>query len=72
MSEGHVIRRAASYARIARAMGRAPGEVLFLSDVTAELDAARAAGMETTLLTRPGSAPSEGGHPRAETFDAIA
>jgi len=43
---------AGSYRRIAAAMGREPGEVLFLSDVAAELDAARAAGMATALVAR--------------------
>src|SRR5262245_31723731 len=38
-----------SYARIARDVNLEPGGVLFVSDVTAELDAARAAGMRTTL-----------------------
>src|SRR5262249_7776836 len=46
-------RAAASYARIAEAIGLAPTHVLFLSDVVQELDAARAAGMRTTLLARP-------------------
>lgn len=62
-----------SYARIAAAIGRAPGEVLFLSDVLAELDAARAAGMSTLWITRPGTKESaEASHPRAASFDAIA
>ena len=47
----------ASYRRIADALGRAPAEVLFLSDVTAELDAARLAGMATALVARESVAP---------------
>ena len=43
---------ASSYRRIAEALGRAPSEVLFLSDVVAELDAARGAGMVTALVAR--------------------
>ena len=46
----------ASYAKIAAAFGLPPGEVLFLSDVVAELDAARSAGMQTALVVRPGNA----------------
>lgn len=48
---------AASYTRIADALGRAPAEVLFLSDVAAELDAARLAGMATALVARESPAP---------------
>lgn len=46
-------REAASYVRIAAAVGLPPGEILFLSDVEAELDAARLAGMDTVQLCRP-------------------
>ena len=46
-------REAASYTRIAAGLGVAAGEVLFLSDVVAELDAAAACGMRTTQLVRP-------------------
>jgi enolase-phosphatase E1 len=49
-------REPASYAEIARRTGVAPAATLFLSDVEAELDAARAAGMRTTQLVRPGTA----------------
>lgn len=48
-----------SYAAIAAAFGLPPGEILFLSDVTSELDAARAAGMQTGFLVRPGNRPAE-------------
>jgi enolase-phosphatase E1 len=61
-----------SYARIAAALERAPSEVLFLSDVGAELDAALTAGMRTALCVRMGSAPSGGTHPVIHTFDNIA
>lgn len=60
-------RGAASYQRIAAAMGVAPEEVLFLSDVTAELSAAREAGMQTRLSLRPGNPLQEG----AENFTSI-
>jgi enolase-phosphatase E1 len=43
---------AASYTTIAAETGIAPGEILFLSDNTLELDAAREAGMKTIALDR--------------------
>ena len=48
-------REAASYAEIAADMGLEPRQILFVSDVGAELDAARAAGMATALAVRPGN-----------------
>jgi len=48
-------RESASYAAIAADMGLAPRRILFVSDVGAELDAARAAGMATALAVRPGN-----------------
>ncbi|AFC86152.1 acireductone synthase [Frateuria aurantia] len=45
-------REVGSYLRIAEAIQRPPAEILFLSDVTAELDAAREAGMQTAWLVR--------------------
>jgi len=45
---------AGSYHRIAAALDCLPGEVAFLSDVVAELDAAREAGMQTALCVRRG------------------
>jgi len=67
-------REAASYHRIARALRRKPPEVLFVSDVVAELDAARAAGMQTALCVR-GSVPpdvSPPAHPRIHSFAELA
>ena len=70
-------REAASYARIAEELGREPGSILFLSDVVAELDAAREAGLRTVLVDRiedypqPRSLEECNGHPRVESFDAI-
>jgi len=61
-----------SYARIAAALEHSPSEVLFLSDVGAELDAALTAGMRTALCVRtPGSAPSTGAHPVIHAFDQL-
>ena len=48
-------REAASYAKIAADMGIEPRQILFVSDVGAELDAARTAGMATALAVRPGN-----------------
>ena len=62
----------ASYAAIAESFGLPPGEILFLSDVTAELDAARAAGLQTGLLLRPGNKPAEAnGHPTYKSFSDL-
>jgi enolase-phosphatase E1 len=47
---------ATSYQTIAEQVGCRASEVLFISDVTSELDAALNAGMQTTLCVRPGNA----------------
>jgi len=60
-----------SYVRIAKAIGLPPAEILFLSDIREELDAARAAGMQTTQLIRPPQPLSDNGHPAVANFDAI-
>ena len=60
-----------SYARIAAETGLAPGEILFLSDVEAELDAARAAGMETRWLVREGVPRAGARHRQVASFDDI-
>ena len=63
---------AQSYARIAAALERSPSEMLFVSDVGAELDAAQAAGMRTAVCVRtPASPPATGGHPVIRRFDEI-
>jgi enolase-phosphatase E1 len=66
-------REAASYAAIAAAAGLQAADMLFLSDVGAELDAAAAAGWRTCQLLRPQDAAVPAlGHPHAATFDAVA
>jgi enolase-phosphatase E1 len=45
-------REAASYRTIAKAIGRAPNEIVFLSDIVEELDAAAEAGLATRWLRR--------------------
>lgn len=47
-------RETASYAAIAKGIGLPGAEILFLSDVEAELDAAMAAGLQTCQLVRAG------------------
>jgi enolase-phosphatase E1 len=62
----------AAYTAIAAAFALPPGEILFLSDVTAELDAAVQAGCRTGLLVRPGNRPAQAGdHPAYASFDEI-
>ncbi|MFL6203645.1 MAG: acireductone synthase [Thermoanaerobaculia bacterium] len=66
-------REAASYAAIAEAYALPAGEILFLSDVREELDAAAGAGMRTGMLVRPGNRPAEpGAHPVYRDFGEIA
>lgn len=63
---------AQSYRSIATALERSPPDVLFLSDVSAELDAAQQAGMRTALCVRsPQNAAPAGPHPAIHTFDAV-
>jgi len=46
-----------SYRQIAAALDLTASEVLFISDIVGELDAASAAGMQTLLCVRPGNHP---------------
>jgi len=70
-------REAGSYAHIAKAINTAPGEILFLSDIVEELDAARDAGLQTVLVDRlndypqPRTGEATHGHTRVERFDQI-
>lgn len=52
-------REAESYSKIAAALEFKPQDVLFISDVIAELDAAQKAGMQTRLSVRPNNPPIE-------------
>jgi enolase-phosphatase E1 len=62
----------ASYARIAADVNEAAADVLFVSDVGAELDAAREAGMQTAMIVRPGNAPQpDTGHRVIHSFDEL-
>ena len=53
---------AESYCRIAAEFHLAASEVLFVSDVIQELDAANNSGMKTLLSVRPGNPPQPKGH----------
>ncbi|MFZ6046541.1 acireductone synthase [Pseudomonas sp. CR3202] len=62
-------REVASYQRIAAAIGLPGDEILFLSDVVQELDAAREAGMQTIGLAREGGLLD--GHETVASFAVI-
>ncbi len=70
-------REARSYARIAEAIGRAPADIVFLSDVVQELDAARETGLQTVLIDRiedypqPRLGDAANGHRRATSFAQV-
>jgi enolase-phosphatase E1 len=64
----------ASYRTIADAISVPPSQILFVSDVVAELDAARASGMATRLCVRdapPADAANPHGHAVITTFDEL-
>ncbi len=64
-------RETTAYAAIAADIGLTASDILFLSDIREELDAARQAGMHTTALRREGVTGPFGSHPVVEDFDAI-
>lgn len=65
-------REARAYTAIAAAYGLPPGEILFLSDIVEELDAAREAGLSTGLFLRPGNKTAEpGGHRTYRSFSEL-
>lgn len=70
-------RETGSYQRILHAIERPAAEVVFLSDVVEELDAARNAGIDTVLLDRredypqPRLGEATHGHRRVDSFDQI-
>jgi enolase-phosphatase E1 len=62
-----------SYRRIAEAVEAGPHEILFVSDVARELDAARDAGIETRLCVRPPAVrPPDDRHVVITSFEQIA
>jgi enolase-phosphatase E1 len=64
---------AESYRRIAEKMNLSPQEIIFISDVVNELDAARSGGMEARLSIRPGNQPQvdPDRFPAVHTLDVI-
>ncbi len=60
-----------AYFKIAGEAGFAPSEILFLSDIEEELDAARAAGYKTIWLVREGDLTPHAAHHQARNFDDI-
>ena len=56
-----------SYEKIAKEFNIEPQNILFISDVGAELDAAKKAGMQTLLSLRPGNKPVD----HLEDYEAI-
>lgn len=61
---------AESYRKIAVALNLQPDEILFISDVVAELEAAKEAGMKTLLSIRPGNSPQNWVH-AIHSFDVV-
>jgi enolase-phosphatase E1 len=64
-------READSYRKIAAAIGTPPGDILFLSDIRGELDAARTAGMQVAWLVRDGAPDPNATHRQVRNFDEI-
>lgn len=64
-------REAASYQHIQKTLGHNAAEILFLSDVVAELDAAAEAGLVTIALDRDCIGEGFGSHPFVHRFDQI-
>ena len=70
-------REAESYRRLVAELGQPASEIVFLSDVVEELDAAREAGLDTVLLDRredyptPRLGEATHGHRRVESFADI-
>ncbi|MDH3311155.1 MAG: acireductone synthase [Gammaproteobacteria bacterium] len=60
-----------SYRKIAESIGTPPGEILFLSDIREELDAARSAGMPVTWLLRDGALDPNATLRQVQNFDEI-
>ncbi len=66
-------RESSSYQTISNEFGMEASRILFLSDVVAELNAARDAGMRTALCCRPGNASveSDEGHDQIHQFSEV-
>lgn len=65
-------REAGSYQKIATEFALQSSEIVFISDVVAELDAANEAGMQTRLSIRPGNPPQPANnYTQLASFDAL-
>ncbi|WP_420429641.1 acireductone synthase [Algiphilus sp.] len=64
-------KESASYQCIVDAVGCPAADILFLSDVGAELDAAAAVGLQTCQLVRDAAVERAVAHPQAEDFAAV-
>ena len=65
-------KEAESYRRIATALKVLPSQIVFVSDIVEELDAARAAGMHTLLCVRAGQESFQNpGHSIIDSFDEV-
>lgn len=64
-------REVSSYVHIVESIGFAASELLFLSDIGEELEAARAAGLHTTQLLRDERARPFMNHPAAKDFSEV-
>src|SRR5262245_22139420 len=60
-----------SYRKIALACALSPEEMLFVSDVVSELDAAQSAGLETVLCVRGETPPPACAHRAIRSFDEL-
>jgi len=64
-------REAESYRKIAAAINLPPQDILFLSDIKEELDAATTAGMQTVWLVRDGAIDARAAHRQVRDFNSI-
>ena len=60
-----------AYRYITQTIKLAPAQILFLSDIREELDAALAAGIKTCWLVRAGQMPEKSPHPLAQDFSQV-
>lgn len=64
-------RESAAYTAIAEALQLDAADILFLSDIREELDAASTAGMHTSWLVRDNKPEADAAHPQVSDFDQI-
>jgi enolase-phosphatase E1 len=64
-------REVESYRHIVQTLDLPADEILFLSDIKEELDAALAAGMQTGWLVREGQIDSHAEHTQTDSFDGL-